>query len=500
MKRIINLYQGIKKKVLFKYQPSYEWFKLNNINIFKNSEPIDKSLHNFENFFKILPENDLFDEKSNKFGDVCYGTVEIEQKFIPILNHPLMIRLMYLKQLSMTYVYHFSATHNRFSHSIGTYKRVEDIIQKLTHTNYPIINDSIQKNRDLLLIYALIHDIGHQPFSHSLEYMFKSNDKDILEEILFKDDSLRNVIIKILNKNKIPFESFIKIVTTRSSSEQNLDEFETLLKKCIDSPLDADRMDWLNSDVKICSGDEIKGSIEAIIKHIVPFKDNTGKWIIAFQDKPECVNRIIDFLHRRHSMYTDVYELDKKVILEEIIARLIFQISKENRIDLERLKFLTEDVIINFIIDYSNQEQRKMLNSALFGHNYQKIESLTIEENLNKRFHSSYEKMLSDITIRIEFEKFLCKESGLENDKNLIIFHFPRKFISEADQIILVDDENNPTSLKDHPQYKGIKALDEKRAPYFQLFLSDKGDGNFEKNKEKVLSKFNELFLSTKDS
>ena len=87
--------------------------------------------------------------------------------------------------------------------------------------------------------------------------------------------------------------------------------------------------------------------------------------------------------------------------------------------NIDKLKFFTEDMILHLLIDYSNRQERNLLNKAIFGHSYKKIKTLTIEENLKTHFHAPFERMLNNLDIRINMENYLCEQSGLEKNNNL---------------------------------------------------------------------------------
>ena len=517
-----------RRKQYSNYEPTYEWFKLDRSNIIEiasNQKDIVKVIDRYKNFYQFQNKNGLFDKNNNKFIDLCYGSVTINEKYIPILNHPLMIRLMDLNQLSLTYKFYFSATHNRFSHSIGTYKKITDIIDHLK--TFSDVKDFITKNEDLLKIYALVHDIGALPFAHSLDYVFKSNDKIRLKEILSNDKDLGGIISTILEENGVSFKKFLAIATTDSEKVKmkdfsdldiTLSDLDILLMKCMDSPLDADRFDWLQRDILLCKKDSIQGQIDAIVSNMRPFRNEEGNWIIGHRtntniektnikegDKtilqvkhdthPHSVLEIIELLHRRHQMYTGVYELDRKVILEELIGRLLYQLFDSNQIDTKELCSFSEGMILNLIIEYSNPTQDEMLRKALFGHDYKLIFNQSIRESRDtNRSIPNILDLKTDIKSRIAKEDFLCSECGL--NKNSIIMHFPKKFMSDVNEIVLVDNNLETYHLEDDENYKAIKYIDEKNASEVQIFLLDDGNGRFFDKKQKAIKEIREHIYS----
>ncbi len=84
--------------------------------------------------------------------DPVYGDIEIPDEFVSIIDHPKFQRLRRLHQLSLAYLVYPSAVHTRFEHSIGVF-----------HVTRHATDD------EAAWVYALLHDVGHGPFSHLLE-------------------------------------------------------------------------------------------------------------------------------------------------------------------------------------------------------------------------------------------------------------------------------------------------------------------------------------------
>lgn len=89
----------------------------------------------------------------------CSGPVEIGD-YLPVLDHPLFQRLRHTRQLGVNFLIFPGAQHTRFEHALGTLARLRKS-GALRHA-------TPQQRRDLEL-FALLHDIGHGPFSHQIE-------------------------------------------------------------------------------------------------------------------------------------------------------------------------------------------------------------------------------------------------------------------------------------------------------------------------------------------
>ncbi len=102
--------------------------------------------------------------------DPIHGEIAVPDELIPLLDHPLFQRLRRIVQLSLASYVYPSAVHTRFSHSLGVYY----ITSRAT--------DDLPTQA-----YALLHDIGHGPFSHLSEYALLRNGHNFDHDARFKE-------------------------------------------------------------------------------------------------------------------------------------------------------------------------------------------------------------------------------------------------------------------------------------------------------------------------
>ncbi|MEM0133971.1 MAG: HD domain-containing protein [Thermoplasmatales archaeon] len=104
--------------------------------------------------------------------DSIYGSIELDESVSKIISTNEFQRMNMVKQLGFTYLVFPGATHSRFEHSLGTYYLAREVSTRLGLGEEEIMNISLA---------GLLHDIGHSPFSHSLEdSMMKIYRKDHL--------------------------------------------------------------------------------------------------------------------------------------------------------------------------------------------------------------------------------------------------------------------------------------------------------------------------------
>src|SRR5690625_1933530 len=111
----------------------------------------------------IMYKDQQLDEEK-VFKDPVHRYVRVHDRVIwDLIATPEFQRLRRIKQLGTTYLTFHGAEHSRFNHSLGVYEIVRRILNKFADQNVAID----QQTRLVSLCAALLHDLGHGPFSHS---------------------------------------------------------------------------------------------------------------------------------------------------------------------------------------------------------------------------------------------------------------------------------------------------------------------------------------------
>src|SRR5512139_3572871 len=103
---------------------------------------------------------DSFSASVKIIKDPVHGYIEVEDFALALLDSPILQRLRYIKQLGFSYLVYPGANHTRFEHSLGTMFLADVASHRFG------LGDS---EHTLIVTAALLHDIGHGPFSHASE-------------------------------------------------------------------------------------------------------------------------------------------------------------------------------------------------------------------------------------------------------------------------------------------------------------------------------------------
>jgi HD superfamily phosphohydrolase len=248
----------------------------------------------FEFVFKIIQLRPNLNRNNKKkiFNDPVYGFISIPDEFIfDLIEHPYMQRLRRIMQLGMSHLVYPGALHTRFHHVLGAMHLMTLAVSTIRRKGHEITPEEERA----VLIAILLHDIGHGPFSHALEY-------DIVcgvshEEISgffierlsaeFGED-LEHALLIFKNKHSKPF-----------------------LHQLVSSQLDMDRLDYLNRDSFYTGVSEgIIGS-DRLIEML-----NVHNGNLVLEEKG--IYSIEKFIVARRLMYWQVY-LHKTVVSAEFM-------------------------------------------------------------------------------------------------------------------------------------------------------------------------------------
>lgn len=239
--------------------------------------------------------------KKKIVNDPIYGFVSIpDELHFDIIEHPYFQRLRRIKQVSMTNMVYPSANHTRFAHSLGAMHLMHRAIQLLRSKGTEITEEEEQAAS----LAILLHDVGHGPFSHTLE-------NSIVKGITHEEISLE--IMKNFNAlSNGQLDMAIDIFTDRYPKH--------FLNKLISSQLDVDRLDYLKRDSFFTGVAEGNVNAERLLD-MMEVVDNG----LAIEAKG--IYSVESFLVARRIMYWQVY-MHKTVLSAEYTLMKILQRAK----------------------------------------------------------------------------------------------------------------------------------------------------------------------------
>jgi len=273
--------------------------------------------------------------------DAIHGSIKFEGVTLRLLETPEMQRLSGIKQLGLGYLVFPGANHTRLEHSIGVgyvAGRMGEVL------NLP------REEVELLKAAGMLHDLGHSPFSHTLEYLLYEKTKldhmeittqiikgkmDLLEGLEIEG---RERIHEILNDYSLDTERICDMILGKTK-EMTLEDFEkgkeffgdekNYLVNMISGSLDADQLDYLLRDAHYTG--VAHGAIDfPRILHTLKIKN--GELMVDKKGVPALEGMLV----ARALMYSAVYFHKTNRIGELMLSRAVEEIEMDNWLEIYR--------------------------------------------------------------------------------------------------------------------------------------------------------------------
>jgi len=194
--------------------------------------------------------------------DPIYGFVTFNEWERDIINHRAFQRLRRIRQLGLTEMVYPGATHTRFEHSLGVMHLATRMFDKIIEVGGELLSQRLgyeEKDkkfyRQLVRLAALLHDVGHGPFSHGTEKLMPQKQ----DKVHFKHEDYTCVVIEkvmkdVIDNHPVNKKHFKSRITARAVSAlikgdtSFLSPAQLFWKDLISGQLDADRGDYLIRD------------------------------------------------------------------------------------------------------------------------------------------------------------------------------------------------------------------------------------------------------------
>lgn len=286
--------------------------------------------------------------------DPVHGFVDVTQVEKEIIELPIFKRLQSLKQLSLTNWVFPGAEHTRYMHSLGVMHIADLMAINLKDENYRLFfND---KQRQLLRLAGLLHDIGHYPLSHVTEHVYLDtlhNKKNNLFEqnLLAKEeiDKLKDcsnflpeymksrytkpMHHETIGTNIIESDSDIKRIINKYCPFVSIDQIKDIIVGCVDnseisamvqlihSELDADGIDYIMRDATFSGTSYGSFELGLLLRNLVVKKYN-GIDIVGI--RPKGISVVDQYLISKYFSYTQVI-FNRHVTIYDKMAEMFSQ-------------------------------------------------------------------------------------------------------------------------------------------------------------------------------
>ena len=217
--------------------------------------------------------------------DPVHGYIHVEYQVIwDCINAKEFQRLRRIHQLGGTYEVYHTAEHSRFAHSLGVYEVCRRMVNEVSG-----LKELSEEDKVTVMCAALLHDLGHGPFSHAFESITPVAHEVYTQRVILEDTEINEVLRQVSDD----FPSKVASIIDYSHPNE-------LLNQIVSGQLDADRMDYLLRDAYFTGTSYGKFDLERILR-TMRVKDN--KIVV----KESGIHSVEDYIMARYHMYWQVY-------------------------------------------------------------------------------------------------------------------------------------------------------------------------------------------------
>lgn len=266
--------------------------------------------------------------------DPVWNNIRVDELTLNLVDTEVFQRLRYVRQLGWTYLVYPGATHSRFEHALGTYHLSRRTLALLSESADSI---SISENDQAIVrAAALLHDVGHYPFSHALEEIGALHHEDVARPLI-TEGAVADLLSSRLGVDAP--ERVFDLIRGRSSSA---------LQGLISGSLDLDKIEYLKRDAFMCGVPYGEIDVDRLTNSLVIVEDPaSGRHALGVQEK--ALSALESLLFAKYQMYRNVYWHHAVRSATAMYKRMVEDAVRSRVVDVESLARHTDEGLMHRI-------------------------------------------------------------------------------------------------------------------------------------------------------
>ena len=250
--------------------------------------------------------------------DSLYDLIPLGPREEKLISTAPFLRLQKIKQLGFVYRIWPGATHTRYEHSLGCYNlAVRALRSLLQHGDEGGLDGISISSVQTLVVAALLHDIGHYPFSHTLEelgYPIVLHEK--VGRSIIENSEIATILERDYHLSPERVADFIDPPKTKA-----LPAADELLSSLLSGALDVDKLDYLPLDARACNvpygGVDVARLLGALRVH--PNVEGRQRIVVTHKG----ISPLHSLLHARQEMFDNIYWHHTNRALQIMLMRAV---------------------------------------------------------------------------------------------------------------------------------------------------------------------------------
>src|SRR5438876_5087511 len=374
--------------------------------------------------------------------DSLYDLIPLGPREEKLIGTAPFLRLQKIKQLGFVYRIWPGATHTRYEHSLGSYYLAVRALRSLLQRGddgglFGVSVNSIQT----LVVAALLHDIGHYPFSHTIEELghpIIAHEK--VGRSIIENSEIATILERDYHLSPERVADFIDPPKVKA-----LPPNDELLSHLLSGALDVDKLDYLPRDARACNvpygGVDVTRLQGALRIH--PNVNGQQRIVVTHKG----INPLHSLLHARQEMFDNIYWHHTSRALQVMLMRAVHEALLSGTLQVEQLVGLDDASLLSLLAEeHMPTSSRKLVDDLEMRRPYKGVIEIS---RLAGRLYNRFDALFWDTQRRRRIEQLLAVELAtvleLEIADYEVLFDIPRPEKWEMD--VWVTFDNPPVGM-----------------------------------------------------
>src|SRR3954463_13040691 len=335
--------------------------------------------------------------------DPLWNNIRVDELTLQLVDTDVFQRLRYVRQLGLAFLVYPGATHSRFEHALGAYHLARATLALLSERDG--LGGADSEEQAIVRAAALLHDVGHYPFSHALEEIGQLHHEDVARPLITK-----GAVAKILSESISPSAPERILALIRGTSESPL-------QGLISGSLDLDKIEYLKRDAFMCGVPYGEIDVDRLTNSLVLVDEpSSGRRVVGVLEKG--LSALESLLFAKYQMYRNVYWHHAVRSATAMYKRLVDEAVSAGDIDARALSAFDDEGLLHRLA----QRGRSPLLVAL---RERRLYKRVLECPAAELAGEDPEWIADDRALTIEMEDRIAAQLGLAAGE--ILLDFPAK-------------------------------------------------------------------------
>ena len=270
--------------------------------------------------------------------DPLWNNIRVDPLAMRLVDSRAFQRLRYVRQLGLAYLVYPGASHSRFEHALGAYHLARRTLGLFTERDLTVALDP--ETCRIVRCAALLHDIGHYPFSHALEEIGALHHEEVARPLIMGGE-IADILRGELGADAP--ERIMDLIRGRSNSP---------LQGLISGSLDLDKIEYLKRDAFMCGVNYGDIDVDRLLHSLTLVEDpERGAPMVGISEKG--LSALESLLFAKYQMYRNVYWHHAVRSATAMYKRLVDGALRAGSLGAEALASYTDEGLLHELAEHA---------------------------------------------------------------------------------------------------------------------------------------------------